>query len=85
VCLNYLDKVTKLFFSGDFITFLELGWRDALSAVLTYNWQNVFERSCADADVICMITSAIENNYIPIEQQRYQQSDSYLRDTAGGA
>jgi hypothetical protein len=41
---------------------------DVLSAVPTYNWRNVPERTCVNDDVITQFTSAIEDNYIPIEQ-----------------
>jgi hypothetical protein len=44
--------------------------RDGLCAVPTYNCRNVPEQSCANNDAICVITSAIEYNYIPIEQQQ---------------
>jgi hypothetical protein len=38
--------------------FLELDRRDCLSAVPTYNCRNVPERSCANDDVIYVVTSA---------------------------
>ncbi len=42
--------------------------------VTTHNWRDVPERSCANDDVICVITSAIEDNYIPIEQLSFQSA-----------
>jgi hypothetical protein len=70
---TYFLSVTKFLFSGDFITFfLELDLHDALSAVPTYDWRNVPERSCANDDVITQITTAIEDIYIPIEQLTFQ-------------
>jgi hypothetical protein len=70
-----LSWVTKVFFFWRiYCIFLELERRDALSAVPTYNWRNVPERSCANDDVICVITSAIEDNYIPIEQLTFQSA-----------
>jgi hypothetical protein len=53
--------------------FLELERRDTLSAAPTYNCRNVPERSCANEDVICVITSAIDN-YIPIEQLTFESA-----------
>ncbi len=61
-------RIQAIFFWRFYHFFLELDRRDALSAVPTYNWRNVPERSCANDDVITQITSAIEDNYIPIEQ-----------------
>ncbi len=51
---------------------MELEQRNGLSAVPTYKGQNVPEQSCANNDVICVITSAIEDNYILIEKLTFQ-------------
>jgi hypothetical protein len=65
--------------------FLELGRRNGLSAVLTYNCQNVLERSCANDDVIFVITSAIEGSYIPIEQLTFQSAAAHRPASLGRA
>jgi hypothetical protein len=59
--------------------FLEPERRDGLSTVPTYNWQNVPERSCANDDVICVITSAIGDNYMLIEQLTFQSAAAQFR------
>jgi hypothetical protein len=65
--------------------FLEFERRDTLSAVPTYNCRNVPERSCANKDVICVITSAIEDNYIPIEQLTVQSAAGHQPTSLGRA
>ncbi len=42
--------------------------------MLTYNWRNVSEQSRANDDVITQIPSAIEDNYISIEQLTFQSA-----------
>ncbi len=64
-------------------SFLELERRNGLSAVPTYNCQNVPERSCANDDVICVITSTIKDNYIPIEQLTFQSAAAHLPASLG--
>jgi hypothetical protein len=59
--------------------------RDCLCAVPTYNCWDVLERSCGNDDVICMITSAIEDNYIPIEQLTFQSAAAHRRTSLGRA
>ncbi len=54
----------RIFFWRKHHIFLELERPDGLSAVPNYNWRNVPELSWANNDVICVITSAIEDNYI---------------------
>jgi hypothetical protein len=51
--------------------------------MLTYNYQNVQERSYANDDVICVITSAIEDDYIQIEQLTFQSAASHLPTSLG--
>jgi hypothetical protein len=50
----------------------------SLSSAPTYNCGNVPERSCANDDVLCVITSAINDNYIPIEQLTFQSAAAHL-------
>ncbi len=63
--------------------FLELERRYALSAVPTCNYRNVPERSCANEDVICVITSAIKDNYIPSEQLSFQSAAAHRPTSLG--
>jgi hypothetical protein len=67
----------RRFFWRKDINFLELERRDALSAVQTYNCRDVPERSCANEDVICVITPAIKDNYISIEQLTFQSAAAH--------
>ena len=66
-----------IFFGRFYHFFLELDRRDALSAVPTYDCRNVPKRSCANEDVICVITSAIVDNYITIEQLTFQSAAAH--------
>jgi hypothetical protein len=80
------ENLTKAFFFWrKHHIFLELERRDGLSKVPTYNWRNVPERSCANDDVIFVITSAIEDNYIPIEQLTFQSAAAHLPASLGRA
>ena len=78
--------VTKSFFFWRFDQFfLELDRRDASSPVPTYNYRKVLERSCANDDVITQITSAIVDNYIPIEQLTFQLAAPHRPTSLGRA
>ncbi len=67
------ERVTEEFFSGEKITFFwNLNGATVSARCQPYNCQNVPERSCANDDVICVITSTLEDNYIPIEQLTFQ-------------
>ncbi len=65
------------FFSGDLINFF---W-NLTGAML---WARC-RRSCANDDVICVITSAIEDNYIPIEQLTVQSAAAHRPASLGRA
>jgi hypothetical protein len=65
--------------------FLELELRNGLSEVPAYNCRNVPEQSCANDDVICVITFAIKDNYIPREQLTFQSVDAHRPTSLGRA
>jgi hypothetical protein len=65
--------------------FLELERRDALSTVPTYNYRIVPERSCANNEVVYVVTFAIEDNYIPIEQLTFQSAAAHRPASLGKA
>ncbi len=44
---------------------------------MAYNERNVPERYCANYDVICVIKSEIEDNYMPIEQLTFQSAAAH--------
>ena len=56
-----------------------------MSVVQTYNCRNVLERSCANEDVICVITPAIKDNYISIEQLTFQSAAAHRPASLGRA
>ncbi len=82
---NATNCVQDTFFWRKDNNFLELELRDALSAEPTYNCRNVPERSCAINDVIYVITSAINDNYITIEQLTFQSAAAHRPASLGRA
>ncbi len=83
VQMAYCNQGTFFWRKDKRILILEL--RDGLSAVTTNYCQNVPERSCACDDVICVITSALEDNYIPIEQLTFQSAAAHRPTSLGRA
>jgi hypothetical protein len=49
--------------------------RDGFSAVPTYNWRNVPERSCANDDVICVIR---DDDHVRKRRQKHTNRTAYF-------